>query len=661
MAKVTEGALLWSPPPNVARQSNMAAYMRWLADNHGLQFGTYEELWEWSATELERFWVTIWQYFDVQAHRHFRTVLPSRKMPGARWFEGAELNYAEHIFRQATDQRPALIYRSETRGPREMSWAELRGMAARYAAALKGFGVKPGDRVAAYMPNIPQTIAVFLAAASLGAVFSSCSPDFGVNAVVDRFAQIEPRVLFAVDGYTYGGRRFDRRDTLRELLQAMPSVEHVVLVPYLDANATFDDPRTVSATDIQAAPAPELTFTPLPFEHPLWILYSSGTTGLPKGLVHCHGGVLLEQLKVLSLHHDLKPGSRMFWHTSTGWMMWNFLVGCLLTGATIVLYDGNPGYPSLDTLWQYAQDAGMTVFGTSAAFITSCLKAGLEPGKKFNLDRLFAVNATGSPLPVEGFEWVYEHVKRDLWLASVSGGTDVVSAFVAASPTLPVYAGELQCRALGCNVRAFDSRGRPLIDQQGELVITEPMPSMPIYFWNDPDGKRYREAYFDVYPGVWRHGDWIRINRHGGCVIEGRSDSTLNRQGVRMGSSEIYAAVETLPEIADSLVIGVEQPDGGYYMPLFVVLADGRSLDDGIVTRIKDTLRSTLSPRHVPDEVIAVPAIPRTLSGKKMEIPVKKLFQGVPLEQACNPGATADPKVLEHFEGLAKGRTAGVG
>jgi acetoacetyl-CoA synthetase len=506
------------------------------------------------------------------------------------------------------------------------------------------------------MPNIPETIACFLAAASIGAVFSSCSPDFGVNAVVDRFAQIEPKVLFAVDGYSYGGKAFDRRETLRELLAAMPSVERVVFVPYLDPEATFEDARAVNAGDILGAAVPELTFQPLPFDHPLWILYSSGTTGLPKGLVHGHGGVLLEQLKVLTLHHDLKPGSRISWHTSTGWMMWNFLVGCLLTGATIVLYDGNPGYPSLDTLWQYAQDAGMTVLGASAAFIMACMKAGLEPGKKFDLSRLVSIGSTGSPLPVEGFEWVYEHVKRDVWLASVSGGTDVVSAFVAGSPTLPVYAGELQCRALGCNVQAFNERGRPVVDQQGELVITGPMPSMPICFWNDPRGKRYREAYFDVYPGVWRHGDWIRINRHGGCVIEGRSDSTLNRQGVRMGSSEIYAAVESLPEISDSLIIGVEQADGGYYMPLFVVLSDSHALDAVLERKVKDTLRAALSPRHVPDEVIAVPAIPRTLSGKKMEVPVKKLFQGTALDRAANIGATADPRALQHFEELAKAR-----
>ena len=656
MSGVREGARLWAPSEELKRQSSMAAYIRWLADHHGLHFASYAELQRWSCAELERFWVSIGQFFDVHFAQHERSVLSERKMPGAHWFEGATLNYAENAFRHAADERPALVFKSETSGVQEVSWTSLRDETSRLAAALKRCDVQPGDRVAAYMPNIPQTVACFLAAASIGAVFSSCSPDFGVSAVVDRFAQIEPKVLFAVDGYRYGGKAFDRRDVLRELIEAMPSLRRVVLFPYLDPSAAFDHPLAIPAAEAEAGPAPELTFEPVPFEHPLWVLYSSGTTGLPKGLVHGHGGVLLEHLKWLGLHGDLKPGDRFFWHTSTGWMMWNAVVGGLLTGASVVLYDGNPGYPDMNVLWEYAQQAGITTFGISAAYIGACMKAGLEPGRTFDLSRLKMIGSTGSPLPVEGFEWVYDHVKPDVWLASVSGGTDVVSAFVAGNPMLPVYAGELQCAALGCQVEAFDSHGRPVIDQQGELVLAAPMPSMPVMFWNDPKGKRYHDSYFDVYPGVWRHGDWIRINRRGGSVIEGRSDSTLNRQGVRLGSSEVYAAVESLPEVADSLIVGIEQPDGGYYMPLFVVLGDSRQMDDALAARIKDTLRSTLSPRHVPDEVIAVPAIPRTLSGKKMEVPVKRLFQGVPLSAAANVGATADASALLRFEEIARAR-----
>ncbi|HEX6513858.1 MAG TPA: acetoacetate--CoA ligase [Chloroflexota bacterium] len=656
MGQVREGDVLWTPPADLARPSNLGAYMRWLAEHQGLHFRSYDELWQWSCAELERFWVTIAQFFEVRFHDHFRTVLPLRKMPGARWFEGATLNYAEHAFRHMAADRPALIFKSENSPLEEVSWDALHDLTAQIAAALRNWGVQPGDRVAAFMPNIPQTVACFLASASVGAVFSSCSPDFGVSAVVDRFAQIEPKVLFAVDGYRYGGKPFDRQDVLRELLAAIPSVQKVVFLPYLNPEAVFDHPKAVALGQIAAGLAPNLTFEPVPFDHPLWVLYSSGTTGLPKGLVHGTGGVVLEHLKWMGLHNDLKPGDRLFWHTSTGWMMWNAIVSGLLLGSTVVLYDGNPGYPDTRTLWRLAEEAQINVLGLSAAFITACMKAGIEPAQEFDLGSVKMIGSTGSPLPVEGFEWIYRHAKPDVWLASQSGGTDTVTAFVVGSPTLPVHAGELQCRGLGCKVQAFDERGRPVIDKQGELVISEPMPSMPVSFWNDPQNKRYRDSYFDVYPGVWRHGDWIRINRRGGCVIEGRSDSTLNRQGVRMGSSEIYAAVESLPEIRDSLVVGIEKPDGSYYMPLFVVLSDSKDIDEALQAKVKDTLRTALSPRHVPDEVIAVPAIPRTLSGKKMEVPVKKLFQGVPLEKAANVDATADPKALQHFQVLAHER-----
>jgi acetoacetyl-CoA synthetase len=602
-------------------------------------------------------------------------------MPDARWFEGARLNYAANVFRHASADTPALVYQSETRPLSELSWAELERQVASLAASLREMGVKSGDRVVAYMPNMPETVVAFLAAASLGAIWSSCSPDFGVDAVLDRFAQIEPRVLFAVDGYTYGGKPFARLDTVRELQRRLPTLSHTVIVPYLSAGApeatarptasgaeatpaTFRDSDLAGATGdppftrweslVGREAPPRLAFEPVDFSHPLWVLYSSGTTGLPKALVHSHGGVVLEQVKLLALHNNLRQGDRLFWYTSTGWMMWNYIVGGLLVGATPVLFDGNPAYPDLSTLWRLAEQASIKLFGTSAAYILTCLKAGLRPADTFDLSRLESIGSTGSPLPAEGFAWVYDAVKRDLWLASVSGGTDVVSAFVVGCPLLPVYAGELQCRALGAAVDAFDDQGRSIVDQTGELVVTRPMPSMPVFLWNDPDGSRYRSSYFDMFPGVWRHGDWIRITPRGTAVIQGRSDSTLNRFGIRIGTSEIYSAIESLPEVSDSLVIGLELPNGGYYMPLFVVLANGAQLDDDLKRKITTTVRTQFSPRHVPDEILVVPAIPRTLSDKKMEVPVKKLFMGVPVGEAANVGATRSPEAVAYFAELAR-------
>ena len=637
----------------------MAAYMHWLAQHRSLNFDTYEDLWRWSIAHLESFWTSIVDFFEVHFQKPSTRVLASKEMPGAKWFEGAQLNYAQNVFRQASADRPALVYQSETRPLSEMSWAELESQVAAVASYLRASGVTAGDRVVAYLPNIPEAAIAFLAAASVGAVWSSCSPDFGVDAVLDRFGQIEPKVLFAVDGYTYGGKPFSKLETVRELQRRLPTLARTILVPYLSSgDASSGGDGTISWTHVVGLDSVEpLTFAKLPFEHPLWILYSSGTTGLPKALVHSHGGVVLEHVKVLGLHQDVHPGERLFWFTSTGWMMWNYVVGALLVGGVPVLFDGNPAYPDLNTLWQLAEGARFSVFGTSAAFIMNSLKAGIEPKSRFDLTSLKSIGSTGSPLPPEGFAWVYDKVKSDLWLTSVSGGTDVVSAFVAGCPLLPVHAGELQCRALGAAVYAFDEFGNSVVDQTGELVITEPMPSMPIFLWNDPDFSRYRASYFDMYPGVWRHGDWIRITSRGTAVIQGRSDSTLNRLGVRIGTSEVYSAIERLPEIRDSLVIGLELPGGGYYMPLFVVLAGGVALDEALKNRINATIRSQFSPRHVPDEIIAVPAIPRTLSDKKMEVPVKKLFMGMPLASAANVGATRSPEAVQFFAELAKARS----
>ena len=529
----------------------------------------------------------------------------------------------------------------------------MRDAVAAVAAGLRRLGVGRGDRVVAVVPNIPEAVVALLACASIGAIWASCSPDFGTRGLVDRFVQIAPKVLIAVDGYTYGGKAFDRREVIDALRAELPTLERTVLIPYLDPAATADGPAETSWAELTAGPEEPLTFESVPFDHPLWVLYSSGTTGLPKAIVHGHGGVVLEHSKAIGLMFDVRDGDRMFWFTTTGWMMWNFLVGSMLVGGVPVLYDGSPGYPSLDVLWDLAARARVSLFGTSAAFLGACQKAGIRPGETNDLSHLEAIGSTGSPLAVETFGWVYDAVKPDVWLASMSGGTDVVSAFVGGCPLLPVHAGELQARALGAKVEAFDEAGRSVVGETGELVLTAPLPSMPVGFWNDPDGTRYRESYFEMYPGVWRHGDWIRITERGSAVIEGRSDSTLNRQGIRFGTSELYGVVEALPEIADSLVIGLELPGGGYRMPLFVVLAEGVELDDALVSRINGAIRAALSQRHVPDEIVAVPAVPRTLTGKKMEVPVKRLLQGRPLAAVAAPGAAADPKALDWFADFA--------
>jgi len=654
LPQINDDQPLWEPSEAVKQQANVTHYMQWLAQEKGLHLQTREDLWRWSVTQLEDFWASLWSYFQIQASKPYTAVLSTHKMPRAIWFAGAELNYAEHIFRNATTQQPALLFRSERQPLIEVTWAELTLNVGAISQSLRNMGVKRGDRVVSYMPNIPETVFAFLACASIGATWSSCSPDFGMSSVIDRFKQIEPTVLFAVDGYQYNGRAFDRLPVVAELQQALPSLQKTILLPYLNQQSTGANlSNTVLWQDITHEPA-ELAFEQVPFDHPLWILYSSGTTGLPKAIVQGHGGILLEHLKNLVLDMDMKAESRFFWFSTTGWMMWNLLVGGLLTKSVIVLYDGSPAYPDMNTLWRLAQDAQMTFFGTSAGYITSCMKAGVEPGANFDLTQLHGIGSTGSPLPPEGFSWLYEHVKHDLWVASISGGTDVCSAFVTGSVLLPVYTGELQCRSLGACVEAFNEQGEPVLDEVGELVITEPMPSMPLYFWNDPDDARYIDSYFVLFPGIWRHGDWIRITPRGSAVISGRSDSTINRMGIRMGSSEIYRVVEAIPEIIDSLIIGVELPHGQYYMPLFVVLRDGVLLDDALKAKIKSELRSNVSPHHVPDDIQAIHEVPRTLSGKKLEVPIKKLFMGVPVEKAVSVDSMSNPQAIEHFVAVAQ-------
>ncbi len=649
---------LWEPTEEAKQQANLTHYMQWLEREKGLNFQTRDQLWQWSVDHLEDFWASIWEYFHIKASKPYTAILVDRKMPGASWFPGAELNFAEHVFRNATPDHPALLFRSERHDMVEVSWSELKQKVGALAKALRDMGVQRGDRVVAYMPNIPETVVAFLACASMGAIWSSCSPDFGTSSVIDRFKQIEPKVLFAVDGYQYNGKGFDRRPIIAELQQSLPTLQKTILVPYLfpDSGPGPESLSNALAWQDLLSVSSELVFEQVPFDHPLWVLYSSGTTGLPKPIVQGQGGILLEHLKGLALDLDLKAADKFFWFTTTGWMMWNLLTSGLLVGATVLLYDGSPAYPDIGTLWKFAQDSGMTFFGTSAGFITSCMKAGIEPGKTYDLSKLLAIGSTGSPLPPEGFQWVYDHVKRDIWLGSMSGGTDVCSAFVGGSILLPVYSGELQCRSLGAKVESFDEQGHPLIGEVGELVITEPMPSMPLYFWNDPEGKRYQESYFSMYPGVWRHGDWIQITPRGSAIIYGRSDSTLNRQGIRMGTSEIYRVVEGFPEVLDSLIIGQELPGGRYYMPLFVVLREDVELDDAFKARIKGALRSNISPHHVPDEVFAIPEVPRTLNGKKLEVPVKKLLMGISAEKAISTDSMSNPQSLQYFVEFARKR-----
>jgi acetoacetyl-CoA synthetase len=646
------GKTLWQPPADVRTASRVGQYLGWLERQRGLTFAGYADLWEWSVTDLAGFWSSVWEHFGVVAQNPPTATLADATMPGARWFPGATLNYAENALRDRSD-RVALISHSQTRAPVQLTAAALADQVARARAGLARLGVKQGDRVAAYMPNISETVVAFLATASLGAIWSSCAPEFGTRSVVDRLQQIEPRVLLTVDGYRYGDRAIDRREEVAAIQAALPGLEATVTLPYLgDAGPGL----TWAALTAEAGP---LEFEPVPFDHPLYILYSSGTTGLPKAIVHGHGGIVVEHLKALALHGDLGPGDVFFWFSTTGWMMWNYLVSGLLVDATVVCFDGDPGAPDLMSLWRLAADLGITAFGTSAPFLLACRKAGIHPAAEVDLGRVRSVGSTGAPLPAAGFEWVYDEVAPNAMLASISGGTDVCTAFVGMSPLLPVRAGEIACRFLGAKVEAFDAGGTPVVGELGELVITAPMPSMPVSFWNDPDGARYRSAYFEDYPGVWRHGDWITVAGDGSCVITGRSDATLNRGGVRLGTSEFYSVVEALPEIADSLVVHLEDDAGGPgELLLFVVVAPGCELNDELRSRINGALRRGLSPRHVPDTIVAVPAIPKTLSGKKLEVPVKRILAGAAPEQAASVGALADAGALQPFVDIARRREA---
>ena len=629
--------------------------MHWLQERYDLNFRDYQALWEWSVSDTDAFWESLWHFFALQSPTPFQAVCSGDPMPGTRWFEGARLNYAEAVFRNKTNERPVLFFCSERQDPRPMSWQDFEQQTAALQAFLRSRGIGEGDRVAAFIPNIPEASVALMATLSIGAVWSSCSPDFGSESVLDRFRQIAPKVLIATDGYTYNGKAHDRMAVVRAIQAALPEIETVLLIDYLEPGRRLPtDPRTLSWQEALSTPHGPLTFTPLPFSHPLWILFSSGTTGLPKAITHSHGGMLLEHLKYLHLHNDVQAGERFFWYTTTGWMMWNFLQASLLAGATMVLYDGSPVYPNLGVLWRMSVQCGIDHFGTSAPYLMACRKAELRPQKLLNGHKLRSIGSTGAPLPPEGFHYVYEAIQPDVWLCSMSGGTDVCTAWVGSCILRPVYAGQLQCRCLGAALYAFDLQGQPITDAVGEMVLTRPMPCMPLYFWGDHSMEKYRASYFEVFPGNWRHGDFIRITPEDGVVILGRSDATLNRQGVRIGTAEIYRALTGLPAVKDALVVNIERPDGSDFMPLFVVTDPPGQLDDDLKAAIRKTLRQTYSPRHVPDRIIEAPDLPYTLSGKKMETPVKKILAGLPPEQAAQKGAMRNPESLAFFSQQAK-------
>ncbi len=652
--------LLWQPPAERVEKANLTQYLRWLAAQ-GRDFANYEALWRWSVEDQEAFWASLWDYFEVIASSDYERVLGRSTMPGADWFPGAHLNYAEHAMRYERQGADALLYLREGRGLAALSWTQLGGTVRRLAARMRALGVVPGDRVVAYLPNSPEAVIALLATVSIGAIWASSSPDFGAQGVIDRFQQLAPALAFGVDGYLYGGRRHDRRTELAALVRALPTLRTVVVVRHLQPQDPLPPiPHAMAwedATGGADVPREQFRFEQVPFAHPLWILFSSGTTGLPKPIVHSHGGMILEQIKSLRLMMDVHAGERMFFHTTTGWMMWNFLVSALLIDAVPVLYDGHPAHPDPAALWAMVEQSGASFFGASPSYVAILEKAGVVPKDRFNLSTLKSVMLAGSPVTADVTRWFYRNVKADLWAFAGSGGTDLCTGIVGGVVLQPLYAGEIQGRQLGVAAFAFDEAGRPVVDEVGELVITKPLPCMPVGFWNDPDGARYREAYFDRFPGVWRHGDFFRINARGGCFVLGRSDATLNRHGVRIGTAEVYRALVDVPEIEDSLIVNLDLRDGGFFMPLFVKLRDGLKLDDALRDKIRVRMRAAYSARHVPDKIYQVDAIPYTLNGKKMEVPVRRILMGMPIDKAANRSAVANVESLDFFSRYLESQT----
>lgn len=643
--------ILWSPSDYFVNESNLQDYERWLKKYYQLSFESYDELWKWSVDNVEIFWESLWKYFDIISHSDYSSVLRSENMPGTRWFEGASLNYAEHIFRNRTTESPALYYRSESSDTMSVSWDELENKVASLRTHLLRAGIERGDRVAAYISNTPEAIISFLAVNSIGAIWSCCSPDFGSDTVLNRFSQIGPKVLIAADSYQYSGKHIYRTDEVSRIADGISSLEQLIYLG--DVSSLKTKVSVVQWSEVITLSPDPLVFEPVDFNHPIWVLYSSGTTGKPKAITHSHGGVLLEHLKYMHFHNDVKPDENFFWFTTTGWMMWNFLQASMLAGGVPVLFDGSPGYPDLNVLWELASELPIHHFGTSAPYLTACMKKGFEPGNNYDLSNLRSIGSTGAPLPPEAFDWVYDSVSENVWLCSMSGGTDVCTAFVGGIPYNPVIRGHIQGRALGCSLLAFNEDSEEVLNSLGEMVITKPMPSMPVYFWGDTDHERYKSSYFEKFPGRWCHGDWIKLFEDGSLIIQGRSDATLNRKGIRIGTAEIYSVLNKVSGIKDSLIVNLEREGGNDHMPLFVVLNEGTQLDM-IEDIIKSDLTTHCSPRHVPDQVIPVPDIPYTLSGKKMEVPVKKALMGMDLSKSMNKDACRNPEAMNYFIELGK-------
>ena len=645
-----ETDILWKPSEEFIQESGLKKYEHWLGKQFGLEFGDYEQFWKWSNDHFKDFWESLWKYFDIISYSDYTSVIDTHKMPGARWFNGAKLNYAEHIFRKRSDDRPALIFANESGRCKKLSWEELEEQVASLQAFLKSKGIQKGDRVAGYLPNTPEAIICFLAVNSLGAVWSCCSPDFGVNTVIDRFSQIEPKLFFTCDGYRYGGKQTNRVQEAQQIAESISSIETVVLIPALHTDARLKN--SMHWEDAISTKPTGLSFEAVDFNHPIWVLYSSGTTGKPKAITHSHGGVLLEHLKYMHFHNDVKPGENFFWFTTTGWMMWNFLQASMLAGAVPVLFDGSPGFPDLNALWKLAEELPIHHFGTSAPFLIACMKKGITPSNEYDLSELRSIGSTGAPLPPEAFDWIYNQVKKDVWLCSMSGGTDVCTAFVGGVPYKPVKRGNIQGRALGCDLTSVDEEGNEITGSLGEMVISNPMPSMPIYFWEDENNARYLSSYFEKFPEKWCHGDWIQLFKDGSLQIMGRSDATLNRKGIRIGTAEIYSVLDRIPGLVDSLIVNLEKKDGSDIMPLFAVIEDGFDFSE-ISETITQKLKEECSPRHVPDIIMQVKDIPYTLSGKKMEVPVKKALLGLDVSKHMNRDASRNPQAMDVFVELA--------